>query len=55
MDAYSRWLRLLVSEALQDITRDAEAASGPETASQTHTAPESAQEAAGAAPSPEDP
>ena len=26
MDAYSRWLRLLVSQALQDIARDAEAA-----------------------------
>ncbi|WP_281860006.1 type IV secretory system conjugative DNA transfer family protein, partial [Litoreibacter halocynthiae] len=25
MDAYSRWLRLLVSQALQDIARDAEA------------------------------
>lgn len=24
LDAYSRWLRLLVSEALQDIARDAE-------------------------------
>jgi type IV secretion system protein VirD4 len=45
MDAYSRWLRLLVSEALQDIARDAEAAN----------APYSAQEAAGAPESPEEP
>lgn len=28
MDAYSRWLRLLVSQALQDIARDAEALTG---------------------------
>ncbi|MEJ6399548.1 type IV secretory system conjugative DNA transfer family protein [Yoonia sp. 208BN28-4] len=28
MDAYSRWLRLLVSQALQDIARDAEAVTG---------------------------
>lgn len=28
MDAYSRWLRLLVSQALQDIARDAEVATG---------------------------
>jgi type IV secretion system protein VirD4 len=45
MDAYSRWLRLLVSEALQDIARDAEAA----------TAPYSAQEAVGAPRSPGEP
>ncbi|MCK7616103.1 type IV secretory system conjugative DNA transfer family protein [Roseibium sp. CAU 1639] len=32
MDAYSRWLRLLVSQALQDIARDAEAATGAPTA-----------------------
>ena len=55
MDAYSRWLRLLVSEALQDIARAAEATSGPETASQTQTAPQRTQEAAGAAPSPAEP
>ncbi|WP_405049027.1 type IV secretory system conjugative DNA transfer family protein [Roseobacter fucihabitans] len=29
MDAYSRWLRLLVSQALQDIARDAGATKGP--------------------------
>ena len=29
MDAYSRWLRLLVSQALQDIARDAEASVRP--------------------------
>lgn len=29
MDAYSRWLRLLVSQALQDIARDAEASVKP--------------------------
>ena len=29
MDAYSRWLRLLVSQALQDIARDAEAQTAP--------------------------
>lgn len=29
MDAYSRWLRLLVSQALQDIARDAEASQRP--------------------------
>lgn len=55
MDAYSRWLRLLVSEALQDIARDAEAVSGPETASQAHTAPESPQDAAGASQAPTEP
>ena len=48
MDAYSRWLRLLVSEALQDIARDAEAVSAPETTPETHADSESAQEAAGA-------
>ena len=34
MDAYSRWLRLLVSQALQDIARDAEASVGAQRASQ---------------------
>jgi type IV secretion system protein VirD4 len=34
MDAYSRWLRLLVSQALQDIARDAEAPVGAQGASQ---------------------
>ncbi len=29
MDAYSRWLRLLVSQALQDVARDAEASARP--------------------------
>jgi len=33
MDAYSRWLRLLVSQALQDIARDAESATQPSGAS----------------------
>ena len=42
MDAYSRWLRLLVSQALQDIARDAEAltaATGAQGASQRLKAP----------------
>ncbi|MEM7429757.1 MAG: type IV secretory system conjugative DNA transfer family protein [Pseudomonadota bacterium] len=42
MDAYSRWLRLLVSQALQDIARDAEALTatmGAETRSQRLTSP----------------
>ncbi len=40
MDAYSRWLRLLVSQALQDIARDAEAASvGAQGPSQRLNAP----------------
>jgi len=34
MDAYSRWLRLLVSQALQDIARDAEASVGAQGSSQ---------------------
>ncbi len=37
MDAYSRWLRLLVSQALQDIARDAEVSAtlaGPQNASE---------------------
>ncbi|MGB3556144.1 MAG: type IV secretory system conjugative DNA transfer family protein [Jannaschia sp.] len=34
LDAYSRWLRLLVSQALQDIARDAEVPLGPEIAAQ---------------------
>ena len=34
MDAYSRWLRLLVSQALQDIARDAEVSVGAQGASQ---------------------
>ena len=33
VDAYSRWLRLLVSQALQDIARDAEASQKPSWAS----------------------
>jgi type IV secretion system protein VirD4 len=48
MDAYSRWLRLLVSEALQDIARDAEAASAPQRAAEALPRPESRQEASGA-------
>ena len=39
MDAYSRWLRLLVSQALQDIARDAEASAGAQGASQRLKAP----------------
>ncbi|WP_341236204.1 type IV secretory system conjugative DNA transfer family protein [uncultured Sulfitobacter sp.] len=39
MDAYSRWLRLLVSQALQDIARDAEASVGAQGASQRLRAP----------------
>ncbi|MEL6519273.1 MAG: type IV secretory system conjugative DNA transfer family protein, partial [Pseudomonadota bacterium] len=39
MDAYSRWLRLLVSQALQDIARDAEASVGAQGASQRIKAP----------------
>lgn len=46
MDAYSRWLRLLVSQALQDIARDAETATQPSGASpalsEAPTAPVSA-------------
>ena len=46
MDAYSRWLRLLVSQALQDIARDAEASQKPSEASpalsEAPTAPVSA-------------
>ncbi|MGH1416128.1 MAG: type IV secretory system conjugative DNA transfer family protein [Pelagimonas sp.] len=40
MDAYSRWLRLLVSQALQDIARDAEVSAtlaGPQNASEGHS------------------
>ncbi|MEL6859996.1 MAG: type IV secretory system conjugative DNA transfer family protein [Pseudomonadota bacterium] len=39
MDAYSRWLRLLVSQALQDIARDAEAFVGAQGASQRLSTP----------------
>jgi len=42
MDAYSRWLRLLVSQALQDIARDAEALTatiGAQNASQRLSSP----------------
>jgi len=39
MDAYSRWLRLLVSQALQDIARDAEAITGAQGASQRLSSP----------------
>jgi len=39
MDAYSRWLRLLVSQALQDIARDAEASVGAQGAPQRLKAP----------------
>ncbi|MEC3863289.1 type IV secretory system conjugative DNA transfer family protein [Mesobacterium sp. TK19101] len=34
LDAYSRWLRLLVSQALHDIARDAETPLGPQIAAQ---------------------
>lgn len=39
MDAYSRWLRLLVTQALQDIARDAEATTGAQGASQRLSSP----------------
>ena len=39
MDAYSRWLRLLVSQALQDIARDAETSVGAQGASQRLSSP----------------
>jgi type IV secretion system protein VirD4 len=39
MDAYSRWLRLLVSQALQDIARDAEAITGAQGPSQRLSTP----------------
>ncbi|RVT80675.1 type IV secretory system conjugative DNA transfer family protein [Rhodobacteraceae bacterium CCMM004] len=42
MDAYSRWLRLLVSQALQDITRDAEVSATLARPSQAPAAPQSA-------------
>ena len=42
MDAYSRCLRLLVSEALQAIARDAEAASAPQTAAGATGGPQAA-------------
>ncbi|WP_298922387.1 type IV secretory system conjugative DNA transfer family protein [uncultured Roseobacter sp.] len=41
MDAYSRWLRLLVSQALQDIARDAEAATQAPEASPALSEPHS--------------
>lgn len=47
LDAYSRWLRLLVSQALAEIARDAEAAQG------AHKALEAPQGAAGAPSGPE--
>ena len=40
LDAYSRWLRLLVSQALQDIARDAEV---PATPARPQNAPEASQ------------
>lgn len=49
LDAYARWLRLLVTQALQEIARDAEAATGGRTGlhaapalSQAHTGPSGA-------------
>lgn len=39
MDAYSRWLRLLVSQALQDIARDAEAVTSAQEPSQRLSSP----------------
>ena len=39
MDAYSRWLRLLVSQALQDIARDAEVATGLQSPSERLSSP----------------
>ena len=44
MDAYSRWLRLLVSEALQDIARDAEATGRLYSAQEAAGAPRSSEE-----------
>ncbi len=38
MDAYSRWLRLLVSQALQDVARDAEVSATPAAATGAPTA-----------------
>lgn len=49
MDAYSRWLRLLVSQALQDIARDAEAATGaPAALSAPEEAPDASPTLSGA-------
>ena len=39
LDAYARWLRLLVTQALQEIARDAEAATGPQSTTAALTAP----------------
>ncbi len=39
MEAYSRWLRLLVSQALQDIARDAEVAAGLQSPSERLSSP----------------
>ncbi len=49
MDAYSRWLRLLVSQALQDIARDAEVATGaPASLSAPEAAPDASPALSGA-------
>ncbi|MEM6410265.1 MAG: type IV secretory system conjugative DNA transfer family protein [Pseudomonadota bacterium] len=53
MDAYSRWLRLLVSQALQDIARDAEAAAGaPAALSAPGEVPDVSPALSGASPAP---
>ncbi|SHF85305.1 type IV secretion system protein VirD4 [Loktanella atrilutea] len=39
LDAYARWLRLLVTQALQEIARDAEAAAGPQSTTAASTTP----------------
>lgn len=59
LDAYSRWLRLLVSHALAEIARDAETAQGaskalegPEEAAGASSGPQMASDASGAAPEP---
>ncbi|MEM6899807.1 MAG: type IV secretory system conjugative DNA transfer family protein, partial [Pseudomonadota bacterium] len=53
MEAYSRWLRLLVSQALQDIARDAEVATGaPAALSGSGEAPEASFALSGAPTAP---
>ncbi|MEL6209187.1 MAG: type IV secretory system conjugative DNA transfer family protein, partial [Pseudomonadota bacterium] len=50
MDAYSRWLRLLVSQALQDIARDAEVSATPAAATGAPAALSALEEAPDAFP-----
>ena len=61
LDAYSRWLRLLVSQALAEIARDAETAQGAskaleasQEAAEASSGPEMASDASSAAPAPLD-